>query len=146
MIFVDADSCPVKDIIINLGKKYNKKIKMYFDPSHQYSSDYAIVKIVEKERDSVDLYIANEIKRNDILITDDYGLASLAIAKQAIVLSSKGLKLDSDNIDFYLNNRYLGVVARKANKHLSGPKKRTNQDDEMFTKALIDILEENDES
>lgn len=141
MIYVDADSCPVKDIILKVAKEYNEKVIFYFDQSHYYESDYAIVRIVEKDKDSVDMYILKEIKENEILVTGDYGLGALALAKKALVITPNGLILDNNNIDFHLTTRYEHAIARKANKHVKGPRKRKSSDDEKFEVSLRKLLE-----
>ena len=63
-ILVDADACPVKEIIINIAKKYNVDVWMFVDTSHILKSDYAKVFTVDKANDSVDIHLANNIRRH----------------------------------------------------------------------------------
>lgn len=77
------------DLITNTAKKYSIKLSLYADDSHNIVNDYANVIIVSKGYQSVDTIIANVIKRNDILITSDFGLALLGLTKNAIIIVTK---------------------------------------------------------
>ena len=137
MILVDADSMPVKDIIIELAQKYNTRVRMYFDSSHIYQSDYAEVRIVEKGKDSVDFYILNDIADNDIIITQDYGLACIALTKRVTVITQNGLIINEFNINSLLEGRY---IRAKSRERIKGPRKRTSQNNSAFYNTLETIL------
>lgn len=142
-IYVDGDACPVKDIIIEVSSFYEVPVHLFIDTSHTYSNPNIKVTIVDKGPDSVDFAIIGLIKENDLLITQDYGLSSLAISKRAIVLHPCGKIINVYNIDTLLVNRYLNKIERKVSNHIKGPKKRTKADDEAFRKSLINILTQN---
>lgn len=143
IIYIDGDACPVKDIIIELGSIYKIPVHLFIDTSHSYSNPNIMVTIVDKGPDSVDFAIMRLIKENDLLITQDYGLSSLALTKKAIVLHPCGKIININNIDTLLVNRYLNRIERKVSNHIKGPKKRTKANDEDFRKALINILAQN---
>ena len=84
-ILVDADACPVKSIIVNIAKKENIPVIMFFDTSHCYNDGYSLVKTVDKGPDSVDFAIINCIDKGDICITQDYGLAVMAMSKLSLI-------------------------------------------------------------
>ena len=136
-VLIDADACPSINLITECVKKNNLELLLYTDDSHNIVNDYGIVKTVEKGFQSVDIVIINEIKENDILITQDYGLALLALSKKALVLHPKGMIYTNDNIEQLLYEKYLNEKNRKSTKHIKGPKKRTKDDDIK----LIDNLE-----
>ena len=54
-ILVDADACPVKEIIEKVAKQKNIEVVMYIDSSHILSSDYSKIVTISKGRDAVDL-------------------------------------------------------------------------------------------
>lgn len=141
MIYVDADSCPVKDIILDIAKKYQIEVIMYFDQSHEYTSSYATIKIVESGKDSVDMYIINSIKEHDIVVSQDYGLLALALSKKALAITPNGIIMTNDNIDSFLETRYLGGLDRRKDKHIKGPKKRTKENDESFKVAFEKLIQ-----
>lgn len=142
-IYVDGDACPVKDIIIEVSSFFKVPVHLFIDTSHTYSNPNIKVTIVDSGPDSVDFAIIGLIKENDLLITKDYGLASLAISKGAIVLHPCGKIINVYNIDTLLVNRYLNKIERKISNHIKGPKKRTKADDEAFRTTLIKILTQN---
>jgi len=139
-ILVDADSCPVKDIIIKNAKVYQIPVVLFFDTSHVYHDEYATVITVDKGRDSVDFKLVSAIEKNDIVVTQDYGVACMALSKYAKVLNQNGLIYTNDNIESLLLTRYLSQKERKKSKHIIGPKKRTIDDDEKFIDSFINLL------
>lgn len=139
-ILVDADACPVKEIIIEEAKKNNICVIIYIDSSHVYESDYARVVICDTAKDSVDYKIIEESKVNDLIITNDYGLSALGLSKKCNILTFNGLIIDNNNIESLLNIRYLGVKSRKENKHISGPPKRNEDMNINFKKNLIFLI------
>lgn len=138
-ILVDADACPVKATIISVAKQYSLEVIMFIDTSHIYCDDYSKVITVDKGRDSVDIALANKINKNDIVVTQDYGVATMALAKNALSLNQNGLIFDKDNIDKLLFERYLSQKVRRSGKSTKGSnqKKRTKENDIAFEKSLL---------
>lgn len=139
-ILVDADACPVKNIIIEVAKEYNVEVNMYFDTSHEYDDDYSNVFIVDKSKDSVDINILNNMFKNDIIVTGDYGLASLVLSKGGYAINQNGLIYSSNNMDKLLFERFLGVKNRKANIKTKNMKKRDKRYDIIFRNNLIKLI------
>ena len=139
-ILVDADACPVKNIIIEVAKEYNLDVYMYFDSSHEYNDDYSKVIIVDKSKDSVDINILNNMIKEDIVVTGDYGLASLVLSKKGYAINQNGLIYSNDNIDKLLFDRFLGVKNRKANIKTKNIKKRLKENDINFKNSLIKLI------
>lgn len=135
-ILIDGDACPQKEDILNIAHKYNIKVILYIDYSHQINEEYYKVIYCDIDRDSVDSKIINDAKRNDIIITQDYGLAGYVLTKHTLVLTPSGIIINNDNIDSLLNSRYTYSKLRKHHKHIKGPSKRNNQIKEYFIKQL----------
>lgn len=138
-ILVDADACPVKNIIVELAKENNLEVIMFFDNAHVYEDGYSKVYIIDKGADSVDYFLINRALENDIVVTGDYGLASMALAKKTYPISPRGLIYDENNILGLLSQRAYSQKLRK-HKNLKGPKKRGSNDDEKFRKSLNIII------
>ena len=83
--------------------------------------------MVSKGPDSVDFKLVNTLSKGDIVITSDYGLAAMCIAKGAFVIDSNGREMTSDNIDQLLGFRYESAKIRRAGGRLKGTKKRTEK-------------------
>ena len=143
-ILVDADACPVKEIIINIAKKYNVDVWMFVDTSHILKSDYAKVFTVDKANDSVDIHLANNTDKGDVVVTQDYGVAAMILGKGAHGIHQSGKWYTNENIDQMLMERHLSKKARmgKGKKHLKGPSKRTDEDDRRFEDGLERLIEE----
>ncbi|SMB89819.1 hypothetical protein SAMN00017405_0665 [Desulfonispora thiosulfatigenes DSM 11270] len=141
-IYVDADACPVKDIIIDLGQKYKVKVVIVCSISH-YSKALENVEsiIVDNVPQAADMAIINKIKENDIVITQDYGLASIALAKKCKVLHHTGKPYTNENIDNLLLNRHISSKIRRAGGKTKGPKAFTEVDRERFRMALSGLLD-----
>ena len=95
-----------------------------------------------RDSDSADFALVNKCTAGDIVITQDYGLSAMALAKGAIIINQNGLIINDYNIDTLLTSRHIAKKARRAGKHLKGPAKRTKEQDEKFEKALRGILNE----
>ena len=140
-ILLDGDSCPVVDISIKIAKLYNLEIIIVKNYNHEIYDDYATIITVEPTPDSADFYIVNEAKNGDIIITQDYGLAAMALSRGAFCINQNGFIIDSENIDGLLNKRYLNQELRRKYKKYSKFKKRNTQTDIIFEKNLKDLIE-----
>ena len=139
-ILVDADACPVKQIIVKAAKEKGIPVLMFIDTSHVLNDGYSQVITVDKSADSVDIALVNKVSRGDIVVTQDYGVAALVLPKGANVLNQNGLVYTNDNIDRLLFERHLGQKVRRAGGRTGGPRKRTSEDDQRFEKAFRAML------
>ena len=134
-IYVDADACPVKNVIESVAKEYNIPVVMICDVNHTITSDYSEVIVTSQGRDSADLVLINLVEKGDIVVSQDYGVAALALGKGAYAIGNSGLVYTKDNIDKLLFERFLGAKVRRAGSkggRCSNPKKRTTADDDNF--------------
>ena len=140
-IVVDADACPVKQEIIQASRQFSVPVLMVasFDHRLQPSEGVEIVQ-VDRSDQSVDLYIANRIQAQDILVTQDFGLATIGLAKRAIVLSTRGQQYTDETIDFLLDRRHTQAKQRRNGKHSKGPKPFTDEDRQFFQHKLTKVL------
>ena len=141
-VLVDADACPVKNIIESECIKRNIEVIMFIDTSHELYSDYSKIVTVSKGIDSVDLKIISEVKKNDIVVTNDFGLASILLTKKALPISPNGLIFDENNIERLLFERHLVKENVRKNKKHKKIKKRTNENDKAFLKSFISLIEQ----
>jgi len=140
-ILVDADACPVKNIIVRIAKEHNIPVVMLIDTSHVVNDGYSEVITVDKSRDSVDIALANKVSKSDIVVTQDYGVAAMALPKGANAINQNGLIYSNENIDKLLFERHMGQKIRQSGGRTSGPRKRTKEDDEKFEKAFRCLIE-----
>lgn len=140
-IIIDADATPknAKLICEKAAKKYGLELIMVIDNTHKLDGDFKII-TVDKGNDSVDLEIVKISENNDIVITQDYGLATILIEKVYAIIHPKGLIYTKFNIESLMFQRHMGQKMRNAGKRTKGPKKRVEKDDELFEKSLIKIV------
>lgn len=141
-IYVDADACPVKDIIEQVAKEYGVPVTMIIDVNHVLYSDYSEIVTVSQGADSVDLALVNRVEKGDIVVTQDYGVAALSLGKGAYAIGNSGLWYTKDNIDRLLFERFMHGKVRRAGKmgRGGGPKKRTDADDENFRQSFKKLI------
>jgi len=141
-IVIDADGCPVVNITLDIARKFGVECCVVADTAHSFElGDKAEVITVSKGADSADFRIVNLINKGDIVITHDYGLAAMCLAKTDCVLNQNGLIYSQNNIDSLLAQRHISKKIRRAGGRTKGPAKRTAEQNENFTKTLISILE-----
>ncbi len=138
-ILVDADACPVKEIIVKQAKLHKLETHMFFDNSHVYDDGYSTVYILDRGADSVDYFLINKLQKGDIVVTQDYGVATMALSKQCLPINQNGLVYDDNNILSLLTQRATNQKLRK-HKKMKGPKKRTKENDIKFEKSLISLI------
>lgn len=140
-ILIDGDGCPVIDLTIKIAKEFNIEVIIMCDTSHVFNKEGAKTMVFSKGADSVDFAIINLVKKDDIVITQDYGLAAMAINKASYVINQNGLIYTNDNIDRLLYNRHISKKIRNSGGRVKGPKKRSNEDNIKFEKTLTQICE-----
>lgn len=140
-ILIDADGCPVVDISIQICKKYNIPCFLLCDTAHEFHREDAQTLVFDKGADSVDYALVNRISPGDIVITQDYGLASMCLARSARILHQDGWEYTRDNIDALLLVRHDARKHRASGGRFKGPKKRTPQLNQMFSDALNKLIQ-----
>lgn len=141
-ILLDADGSPVREICERLYQKYGAKLLLVKNYSQDFSPTYGEVVSVDISKEAADIYIANHAKSEDLVITNDKGLSSLALSKKARVMDFQGKIIDDDNIVAMLESRHFKRKMRERQVYFNIAK-RDNSDDEDFYRALDEFLEEN---
>lgn len=135
-ILVDADGCPVINETISIAKELNLPCVLICDTAHEMYREGAETITVSKGADAVDFVLVNRIKKGDIIVTQDYGLAAMALAKQGLPIDQNGRWYTNENIDQLLYARHQAQKIRRAGGRLRGPKKRTAEQSEQFSSSL----------
>ena len=137
-IYVDADACPVVDIVEKTAIKYQIPVTLLCDTNHVLTSGYSEVIVVGAGADAVDYKLISLCHRGDIVVSQDYGVAAMALGKGAYAIHQSGKWYTDENIDQMLMERHLNKKARRASQknHFKGPKKRTGEDDERFAQSF----------
>ena len=141
-IYVDADACPVVDIVEKTAIKYQIPVTLLCDTNHVLTSGYSEVIVVGAGADAVDYKLISLCHRGDIVVSQDYGVAAMALGKGAYAIHQSGKWYTDENIDQMLMERHLNKKARRASQknHFKGPKKRTGEDDERFAQSFEQMV------
>lgn len=140
-IYVDADACPVKTEIATIGKQYKANIVFVSSYAHMNNLDLDGTWIfVDTNKEEADLYIMNHAKKNDVVVTQDIGLASLLVGKHVYAISPRGKVFLERDMDQVLHMRFLAGKERRMGNYTKGPSKFTNQDRVAFSNQLKNIL------
>ena len=141
-IFVDADACPVVQIIEKIAKKYQVAVTLLCDTNHILDSEYSEVIVVGAGADAVDYKLISVCHKGDIVVSQDYGVAAMALGKGAYAIHQSGKWYTDDNIDRMLMERHLNKKAKRSSSknHIKGPRKRTEEDDNRFAESFEKMI------
>ena len=140
--YINADACPVTRIAECVAREHNIPVVLFCDTNHILSSSYSTIKVIGAGADAVDIALINLCQRGDIVVTQDYGFAALALGKGAKAIHQSGRWYTDENIDSLLMERHMAKVARRSAKHhLKGPAKRTDEDDRRFEESFRRLIE-----
>lgn len=134
----------MKETTILIAGEFGLSVVLVTNYAH-YSTkpypDYVSIIYVDMGSDMADYKIASTIQEDDVLITQDYGLASIVLFK-ARVLHQSGKEFTAFNIDRLLAKRAESSKMRRSGKHTKGPKAYTEEDRQAFITSLRKVIEE----
>ena len=141
-VLIDADACPVVNIAVELCCRYHTECILLCDTAHEMHREGAQTMVFDKGADSVDFALVNRVQAGDIVITQDYGLASMCLAKRATVLHQDGWQYNNDNIQALLFQRHASKKFRESGGRTKGPSKRKPEQDRAFSDAFEKLLQQ----
>ncbi len=143
-IYVDADACPVVRETEQVALRHQIPVVLLCDTNHVMTTNSSEVVVIGAGADAVDFALVNRCHRGDIVVTQDYGVAAMALGKGARPIHQSGMWYTNDNIEGLLAERHMHKEARRASSknHLKGPKKRTPEDDRRYVDALERLIAE----
>ncbi|SIT75781.1 YaiI/YqxD family protein [Edaphobacillus lindanitolerans] len=139
-ILVDADGCPVVNETIRTAGRHGVPVLLLCDTAHEMFREGAETIIVSKGADSVDFSLVNRVGKGDIVVTQDYGLAAMVLAKGGRPIDQNGRLYTDDNIESLLGSRYISRKVREAGGRMKGPKKRKAEANERFERNLEALI------
>ena len=141
-IYVDADACPVIRIVEKIAEKYAIPVTLLCDTNHVLESDYSEVIVVGAGADAVDYKLISLCHKGDVVVSQDYGVAAMALGKGAYAIHQSGKWYTNENIDQMLMERHLNKKSRRSShkNHMKGPRKRTEDDDARFALSFEKLI------
>ena len=141
-VLIDADGCPVVDIAVTICRQTATECLILCDTAHCIEYEGIKTLVFDQGADSVDFALVNLVQENDIVITQDYGLASMCLAKKARVIHQDGYEYTQENIDALLTVRHVSAKIRRSGGRLRGPKKRTQEQNQAFATFFLSFLQD----
>ena len=137
-IWVDADGCPVVRQTEQVARRQDVRVVLMCDTNHVLHSETSEIVVVGAGADAVGFALINRCQKGDLVVTQDYGVAAMVLARGCAAIHQSGMWYTEDNIDGMLFQRHNSRKARRATgkHHLRGPKKRTAEDDQTFAESL----------
>lgn len=141
-ILIDADGCPVVKIVLEISAEYGFKVIVVSDTSHffDFNENTAEVITVDKGENSADFALLSRCERGDVVVTQDYALAALCLAKGALAINQNGIEYSDKNIDSMLMSRYISQKIRRAGGKTTHIKKRTEAQNAAFSSGFEKML------
>lgn len=141
-IIVDADACPKTclQIIQKLAKIHKYEVITIASFNHHIENARHLV--AGNESQATDIMVMNLCRPGDIIVTQDWGLAAIVLARTAKAISPSGKIFDPATIDLLLEERNILAKHRRSGGRTKGPSKRSKEDDQLFENNLKRLLAE----
>lgn len=139
-VLIDADGCPVVELAVRACHTFGAECLILCDTAHQIERAGVQTLVCDQGADSVDFTLVNLLRKGDLVITQDYGLASMCLARGARVVDQDGREYTSDNIDALLTFRHAAGQFRRAGGRLRRLAKRSNAQNSAFSTNFSRIL------
>ncbi len=140
-VLIDADGCPVVDCAIRVARRFGLPVLLLCDTAHTFSRAGARTVTVSKGADSADFALVNLLRPGDAVVTQDYGLAAMCLARGALPIHQDGWRYTAENMDTLLLARHTAKKLRRAGRRLKGPPKRTAEQNQAFERGFTQLLE-----
>ncbi len=146
-VFVDADSCPVLRDILDAAARYGVGVVIVSDGAHEFASGEGVETLtVDAGKEAADIAMANGASAGDLVVTQDYGAAGLALARGARAISHRGEEFTRESLPGLLMRRHVSAKVRRSGGRTRGPREFATEDRLRFRKRLRAVLGEMAES
>lgn len=145
-IFVDADACPVTRDAVAIAGRHALPVVLVANESQNLDryADREGVEIVKVRGgpDAADFAMVPRLATGDIVVTNDTGLAAMALGRGARAVSPRGKVFLAATIDLELDVRHAEKRHRRAGGRTSGPPPFEPEHREHFRESLIRLITE----
>jgi uncharacterized protein YaiI (UPF0178 family) len=143
-IFIDADACPVTRDALAIARTQSVPVVLVANESQNLGqfADRAGVQILQvgSGRDAADFAMVPRLAPGDVVVTNDTGLAAMALARGARAVNPRGRVYQAATIDAELAVRHAEQRHRRAGGRTSGPTPFQEEDREKFRQSLRRLL------
>jgi len=143
-LFIDADACPVTREALTIARRHKIPVVLIANANQnleRYASRDGVECVqVSGGRDAADFAIVERLSPGDIVVTQDLGLAAMALGRSAHAMSPRGRVHSAVTIDMELAVRHAEQVHRRSGGRTKGPSKFEDEDREHFMDSLERLL------
>ncbi|MBW2201163.1 MAG: YaiI/YqxD family protein [Deltaproteobacteria bacterium] len=141
-IFVDADSCPVKQEVYRVAGRFHLDVTLVANSWMRVPNDPLIaLEVVDDGFDAADDWIVEHVQPHDIVVTADIPLASRCLEEGARVIGTTGKSFTEDNIGQAVATRDLLSGLRDAGEITGGPPPLKKRDRSRFLQQLDEMIQ-----
>lgn len=140
-IFVDGDSCPVKEEVYRVATRYQLAVTVVANKSMAVPAWVKLQVVKSGHLDAADDWIAEQVKANDIVITADIPLADRCLKKKALVLGPKGEEFTGDNVGDAMATREIWQTLRQFGQAQGGHSPMDKKDRSRFLSKLDQMIQ-----
>lgn len=145
-LFIDADACPVTREAISVGRSQQWTVVVVANTAQnldRYASRKGVEAVqVSGGRDSADFAIVERLSPGDVVVTQDIGLAAMALGRGAAAVGPRGRVYHLATIDADLMIRHEEARLRRSGGRHRGPAAFTEEDREHFAEKLAELLKQ----
>ena len=138
-IFIDGDGCPVIEETERAAALYGLKVVIFCDTSHLIHSETSRVMVVDKGRDAADWAIISAAHPGDVVITQDYGLASLVLSRRAYAFHQDGWQYTEDNKRAFFSSA-MKQGKQDAQRSITGKGRRKGKENRMKSFSSVSAI------
>jgi len=138
-IYLDADACPVKDLVYKVAARYGVPLKVVANVPIRIDGiarDVAEAVAVPGTPDAADDWIAERAVKGDLVLTSDIPLAARAIGNGVRCLDFRGGEYNPNRIGDALAARDFNATLRQMGAITGGPSAYSPKDRSRFASAL----------
>jgi hypothetical protein len=144
-LFIDADACPVTREALTAARRHRVPAVLVANDTQnlaRYAERPGVEAVqVSGGRDAADFAIVERLGPADVVVTQDLGLAAMALGRGAAAISPCGRVYSRATIDLELEVRHAEQVHRRSGgRTKGGPPKFEAEDREHFADSLDRVL------
>jgi uncharacterized protein YaiI (UPF0178 family) len=141
-IYVDADACPVKQEVYRVAYRCGLEVTLISNSWMRVPDEpWISLEVVGDELDAADIWIAEHVQQDDIVVTADIPLARRCLEQGAAVIGTTGKPFTDANIGSAVATRDLLTDLRGAGEVTGGPPPITKRDRSRFLQSLDEAIQ-----
>lgn len=145
-LFIDADACPVTREAVAIAREHGMQVVLVANSTQnleKYTRRTGVEAIqVSGGRDAADFAIVERVTPDDIVVTQDIGVAAMVLGRNAGAISPRGRIFYQATIDSEMEVRHAEAKHRRLGRRTGGPRAFTEKDRDHFCDQLRRLIQD----